>query len=297
VEALPTGFKAAAKAGPAGVDAQIARPALDWIGSGAEMSTEASAKKILAAGPADFGPRAIPLDRQALPGAGSVHVWFLDLADLARPLRGALDGHVGPRDPAPFTPGQLRFARWFYLRLLLGAYLGIPGKAVKINRSVRGKPTLDASAHPEELHFSMAKSGDCLLVGFSAAAAVGVDLEQAGRRAHDALGVARRYFSPPEAAALAALEAGLREECFLRTWACKEAVVKASGQGIANQLCRFTVETDLARPAAMLDFDGQGPGDWSLALLCPDPAYLGAVAGRGRGLRVEAFRLLPGSPS
>lgn len=260
------------------------------------MSTEASAKEILAAGPADFGPRAIPLDRQGLPGAGAVHVWFLNLAELARPLRGALDGHVGPRDPAPFTPGQLRFARRFYLRLLLGAYLGIPGKAVRINRGIRGKPTLDASTHPEELHFSMAKSGDCLLLGFSAAGALGVDLERAGRRAHDALGVARRYFSPSEAAALADADATRRDEVFLRTWACKEAVVKASGEGIANQLCRFTVETDLARPAAMLDFDGRGGGDWSLALVRPDPAYLGAVAARGAGMRVEAFRLLPGRP-
>ena len=260
------------------------------------MSTEASAKKILAAGPADFGPCAIPLDRQSVPGTGSIHVWFLNLTELARPLRGALDGHVGPGDPAPFTPGQLRFARWFYLRLLLGAYLGIPGKAVKVNRSVRGKPTLDASAHPEELHFSMAKSGECLLVGFSASAAVGVDLERAGRRAHNALGVARRYFSPREAASLDAVEPDRLDEVFLHIWACKEAVVKASGEGIANQLCRFTVETDLAQPAAMLDFDGQGPGDWSLALVEPDPAYLGAVAARGAGMRVEAFRLLPGSP-
>jgi 4'-phosphopantetheinyl transferase len=243
--------------------------------------------------PQDFSPRCIPLDALALPAAGQVHAWFLDLAELARPLRGALDGHVGADDPAPFTPGQLRFARRFYLRLLLGAYLGLPGKSVRINRSNRGKPVLDATVHPESLHFSLAKSEGCLLVGFSTYCHVGVDLEPTGRKAHDALGVARRYFSPAESAALTATPPAERDAAFLRTWACKEAVVKASGEGIANQLCRFTVETDPARPAKVLDFDGAQARDWSLSLLRPDGKFLGAVAARAAGLEIRAFRLLP----
>ena len=100
--------------------------------------------------------------------------------------------------------GQLRFARRFYLRLLLGAYLGLPGKSVQINRKNRGKPVLDATVHDEELHFSMAKSEDKLLIGFSTSSHIGVDLEPARAPARDAMGVARRYFTPAEADALAA---------------------------------------------------------------------------------------------
>ena len=243
--------------------------------------------------PRDFAPRHIPLDTQELPAPGEAHAWFMNLSELARPLRGALDGHVGVHDAAPFTAGQLRFARRFYLRLLLGAYLGLPGKSVKINRSVRGKPVLDATAHPQVLHFSLAKSGDRLLVGFSTSSHLGVDLEPTHRKAHHALGVARRYFSTAESVALAALAPAELDSAFLRTWACKEAVVKASGEGIANQLCRFTVETHPARPARVLDFDGAPADDWSLSLLCPDSNYLGAVAARAAGLKIFAFRLLP----
>jgi len=243
--------------------------------------------------PSDFAPHHMPLDRLQLPPDGEIHLWFLDLGTLARSLRGVLDGHVGPQDPAPFTVGQLRFARRFYLRLLLGAYLDLPGKAIHINRSNRGKPVLDASEHRQPLHFSMAKSEDRVLVGFAMNCHVGVDLEPWGRRTRTALGLARRYFSVEESTALAALGPPERDAAFLRTWACKEAVVKASGEGIANQLCRFTVETNTSRPARVLNFDGETAADWSLALLRPEQRYLGAVAARSPGLRIRAWRLLP----
>ena len=223
----------------------------------------------LDAGPRDFLHRAIPLEALDRPADGEVHAWFLDLGQLARSLRGALDGHLGPTDPAPFTAGQLRMARRFYLRLLLGAYLGIPGKAVRINRHLRGKPALDPSVHDDPLHFSMAKSEDRLLIGIAGSHQLGVDLEPMGRRAANPLGVARRYFSAQESAALEALDPDRLHPAFLRAWACKEAVVKASGEGIANQLCRFTIETDLERPARMLDIEGDLAERWSLALLRP----------------------------
>jgi 4'-phosphopantetheinyl transferase len=260
-----------------------------------------SSQRLVSAGPRDFTPRHIPLGALPQPASGEVHAWFLDLQRLGQPLRNALGGSSaneagGAPDPSPFTAGQLRFARRFYLRLLLGAYLGIPGKSVYINRRQRGKPVLDAARHSELLHFSMAKSGACLLIGFSSEVYLGVDLEPAGRRARNALGVAQRYFSASEAAALSGLAPKETDVAFVRTWACKEAVVKASGQGIANQFCRFSVETDPARPAAVLDFEGENADDWSLALVRPDEDYLGAVAARAKRMRIRAFRLLPSPP-
>jgi len=243
--------------------------------------------------PGDFAARHIPLDHQEPPAAGETHIWYLDLASLARPLRGALDGHLAADDPAPFTSGQLRFARRFYLRLLIGAYLGLPGKAVSINRSNRGKPVLDASVHSENLNFSMAKSGARLLLGFASACEVGVDLEPTQRRAGHPLGIARRYFSVDEFTALSNLSPTRLDEAFLRTWACKEAVVKASGQGIANQLCRFSVETCPDSPPAVIEYGGDPEPGWSLSLLQPEEGFLGAVAAPVPGLRIRAFRLLP----
>jgi 4'-phosphopantetheinyl transferase len=239
----------------------------------------------------DFTSCEIPLSNMESPSPGEAHLWFLDLGSLAGSLRDALGG--GEEELQPVTTGQLRFARRFYLRLLLGAYLGLPGKSVRINRQNRGKPELDTTVHNSELHFSMAKSEDKLLIGFSTSSHIGVDLEPARRRARDAMGVARRYFTPAEADSLASTAPADRDAAFLRVWACKEAVVKASGQGIANQFCRFTVDADLSRPAAVLDFEGENVDDWSLALVRPGEDFLGAVAIQDNVTTFRAFRLLP----
>jgi 4'-phosphopantetheinyl transferase len=239
----------------------------------------------------DFRPCTIPLSDLELPVPGEVHLWFLDLGALAGSLRGALGG--AGDNASPVATGQLRFTRRFYLRLLLGAYLGLPGMSVKINRQNRGKPELDTSVHDHELHFSMAKSENKLLIGLSTSSHIGVDLEPARRRARNAMGVAQRYFSPAEAESLAAMAADDLDAAFLRLWACKEAVVKASGEGISNQLCRFTVETDLSRPAAVLDFEGEDAGSWSLALVRPGDNFLGAVAIQHSVTALRAYSLLP----
>lgn len=238
----------------------------------------------------DFVPRSIPLSDLPAPCQGETHLWFLDLGRLAGSLREALGGHEDRS--LVLTAGQLRFARRFYLRLLLGAYLGLPGKSVRINRQNRGKPVLDTAVHDNELHFSMAKSEDKLLIGFSTASHIGVDLEPASRCAHDAMGVAQRYFSPAEAHSLATTPSADLDAAFLRVWACKEAVVKASGQGIANQFGKFTVDSDPSRPARVLDFDGEDAASWSLALVRPGDDFLGAVAIQDSLTTLRAFRLL-----
>ena len=238
----------------------------------------------------DFELRAIPLPELQAPRAGEVHLWFLDLASLAGSLRHALDGHS--EGEVILTTGQLRFARRFYLRLLLGAYLGLPGKEVRLNRKQRGKPVLDASIHGDDLHFSMAKSEGRVLIGFSTSSHIGVDLEPVGRKARDALGVARRYFSPAEADFLAATPADQRDAAFLRIWACKEAVVKASGMGIANQFAHFTVNATAENPTELLDHDGVPIAHWALALVQPEDGFLGAVAIQDSVTRFRAHRLI-----
>ena len=241
----------------------------------------------------DFITCSLPLHELKQPRPGEVHLWYLDLEELGLSLGRALDG--GPQQPGEqaLTLGQLKFARRFYLKLLLGAYLGIPGKSVKIYRSKRGKPSLDKSEHPGDLNFSIAKSENRVLIGISCTAKLGVDLEQVERRAHDPLGVARRYFSAPEARGIERAGPDHLDDAFLRAWACKESVVKASGYGIANQFCRFTVETDLDLPPVILAFEQDDPARWSLAMVQPDEGFVGAVAVNHRKMDVFAFTLTP----
>jgi len=242
--------------------------------------------------PSDFSDCRTPLQGLEQPCPGEVQLWYLDLNLLGQSLRHALGGSKQQHQER-LTLAQQRFARRFYLKLLLGALLGIPGKSVRVNRGIRGKPVLDQAVHDSDLHFSMAKSGDRLLIGVSTSGLVGVDLEPADRRAHDPLGVARRYFSASETRALEDLAPQRMDQAFLRAWACKEAVVKASGEGIANQLCRFSVEIDPDQLPSILEFENEDAAQWSLALVQPEDGFLGAVAVHDAQMAVRAFRLLP----
>jgi 4'-phosphopantetheinyl transferase len=251
--------------------------------------------------PGEFVAQRMPLHQLTPPAEQQIHLWYLDLGALGRSLRQALapdppagasrEGSV-EQARAPMGVSQLRFARRFYLRLLLGAYLGLPGKDVVVNRSNRGKPVLDTLAHESRLKFSMAKGENRLLIGISASRHLGVDLEPRRRKARDPLRLAQRYFSPAEFSALQKVDATRLDEAFLRAWACNEAVVKASGLGIANQLRRFTVQMDPALPPALLDIEHDRAEEWSLLLVKPSADFIGAVATRQPLSKINCYKLL-----
>jgi 4'-phosphopantetheinyl transferase len=244
-------------------------------------------------GPEAFMPQHVPLGRLPLPAAHDIHLWYLHLGELGGSLKHALAGESSSQETEELSLQQLRFTRRFYLRLLLGAYLDIPGKDVVVNRSNRGKPVLDASVHDSPLKFSMAKSENRVLIGISSFHHLGVDLEPAGRKASNPLRLARRFFSPAEFAELEALGPERLDESFLRAWALNEAVVKASGLGIANQLNRFTLRMDPCLPPAMVDIEYDLAANWSLALVKPDSEFIAAVASRQTRLDISCFQLLP----
>ncbi len=231
--------------------------------------------------------RRLPLRELAPPPPGTAHLWLLDLVALGSPLQP--DEAI---DRASFSPRMQRTLRRFYLRLLLGDYLGLPGKDVILDRSERGKPTLDAR-HGDSLHFSIAASSGCCLVGVTSGSVIGVDLEPLGRRAGKPLALARRYFSAHELGELQGLDSEALDEAFLHTWACKEAVVKAGGTGIANALCRFTVNVRPGEPAAVLAMDDDQAEAWQLRSFSLPGGLVGAVTVRHPELALEPFRLAP----
>ena len=239
-----------------------------------------------------FEARRLPIRALDPPGERELHLWYLQLDALGNPLDpdAGTHGDIGPRSVGI---SRQRTLRRFYLRLLLGAYLGLPGKDVSILRDPRGKPFLDPGCCEEiPLSFSIARSDGRALIAVARDAAVGVDLEPAGRAPGHALNLARRYFSPAEADALSQLEGEPLRRAFLHTWACKEAVVKASGQGIANQLCRFTVSIDPDAAPVVLDSEEGDADRWTLLTVFPEPDHLGAVAMHAPEVSVRAWRLL-----
>lgn len=221
-------------------------------------------------------------------GPAEVHVWLVRL-DVAAPrlerLRSLLDPAERERGARPvYQTLRDRFiAARGALRELLGAYLAMPPRDIRLAYGDRGKPRL---LTPDGgLHFNLAHTGDVAMVGLSRDADVGVDVER--EREVDHAAVSARMFSAAERASLLALPAARRRAAFFACWSYKEAYVKAHGDGLTIDTTRF----DAWRPT-LGDGDRtrvQGDdvdGHWEIVALRPLAGHPAAVCTRGDRWRV-----------
>jgi 4'-phosphopantetheinyl transferase len=158
-------------------------------------------------------------------------VWRADLAAVADELGELLSGdeHARAARFAGERDGELwRRARGL-LRELLGRYLQRDARLLRFATGEHGKPALVHDA----LAFNMSHSEQLALYAFSAAGAVGVDVEVA-RHSIDELAVASRMLGAAEAQRLEALDPDARRREFLRAWARHEAELKCLGVGIGG---------------------------------------------------------------
>jgi len=203
----------------------------------------------------------VPSPTPLVPGA--VHVW-----------RGELDGV--PADHRPLSRderergarlrderGRSRFlASRAWLRSVLAPYLAVDPGALRFAVAERGKPSIVGGG---DVGFSLSRSAGVALVAVTRGRAVGVDVERVrADLGHDRL--AGQLFSPAEAAALRELTEPDRQEAFFRLWVRKEAVVKASGVGLADGVDHLDVRGDTVA------------GRWAVAPLDAGPGFAAAVA-------------------
>jgi 4'-phosphopantetheinyl transferase len=202
--------------------------------------------------------------------AGSVHLWRM-----------------------AYEPSQGRAP----LRELLGTYLGKAAAGVALAEGKHGKPELaDAvsgrrTGSVPALEFNWSHSGSYALVALSGGPALGVDVERLGRKL-PAIELARRYFDPAEAKVLASLPLAVRERAFMGLWCAKEAVLKSAGEGLSFGLARLAFEWrgDMEWKLVRVDPALGNTDEWQLLGFDAALGYRGALAWRGRGQRIVAFR-------
>lgn len=170
------------------------------------------------------------------------------------------------------------------LRVLLAAYLDCVPDMLRIERGEYGKPQLVGAA----LEFNLAHSGGSMLVALSRHVPLGVDLE-APRRTRPVLELARRWFHPDEATALAALPEALQQSAFLRLWTCKEAVLKAHGRGLGFGLDRVAFALDARGEVTSICLQADAATAWQVRKLAPAAGFYGALAWRGPDCPVRAL--------
>jgi 4'-phosphopantetheinyl transferase len=183
-------------------------------------------------------------------GSLTVHVWVVPLDDPVKRRRHEL-AHAAQDQ-------------------ILAAYLEIEPPALQYATLPGGKPILADGA----LEFNLSHSGELALVAVSRDLQVGVDLEHP-RSFHNEAGMARRICGARE---LGHLAQATDEDELLRLWVRKEAVVKATGEGLTHHVNQIDV------------LDRRVAGGW----LCLDLPNIGTKEIRANGYRAAVA--LPDRP-
>lgn len=233
----------------------------------------------------------IPPDKVTLVG-NEVHVWRASLAALPSTISSLQS--ILPEE-------EVKRAKQFYfeedrlhwiiahgiLRRLLGLYLDMDPREVRLVTNRYGKPFVAYPFQGARLHFNLSHSADLALYAFAYDRHVGVDVEYM-HAGIDCEQLAHHHFSTVECAALQRLAPAVRQEAFFLCWSRKEAYIKARGEGLSIPLDQFDVSLVPGEPAVLLDSreDPQAPARWSLHTLTPADRYAGAIVVEGAGCQL-----------
>lgn len=159
------------------------------------------------------------------------------------------------------------------LRWILAHELGGAPASIPIRRGVRGRPYVDGAP---DFDFNVSHTESRALVGVARGRRIGVDLESEDRLANvDRL--ARRVMTEDERTQWAGLAEPDRRRAFLRHWTCKEALAKATGDGLAAPFGRISV-TALPHLRIASGPEPYRADTWELVAVRVPPAYIGTIA-------------------
>lgn len=209
----------------------------------------------------------------------TVRVWWAAVRPPAELDLGALSGAERSRvDGLVSTPAAARAAT---ARVLLRAALAetVGGAPADHRLSWDHGPQL--APGDARVWLSLSHTGARVVVALSPAGPVGVDIEPRARAARLTDGLIASITAPGEQQQLAALDDAQRRAAALRLWTAKEAVLKATGEGLQT------------RPASV-EFGGAGEhgtlrllahpgcpeplGHFQVWALTTDPDYVGTLA-------------------
>ena len=211
----------------------------------------------------------------------TLEVWLLRVDSLT-------EGDVAPLLPLLDAGETARMARFVHARnrieyaaahalsrLALGRALSVPPASLGFIEGSNGKPSAQSAGQPAPVSFNLSHTNGMVGVAVLAhpGVPVGFDLERFERRID--LGVADRYFRPEEVNWLMSLAADERPRGFLRLWTLKEALIKATGEGLSRELDSFWFEVFPPR-LHFVPTDGT-EGDWHFEQRVVDDTFVAAA--------------------
>jgi 4'-phosphopantetheinyl transferase len=225
--------------------------------------------------PPDWEPRAPVPD---LP-AGVAHLWRVraDTGDAA--WREILDPRENERlSRFRFAEDALREAAGRgALRLLLGAYLGVPPLQVALLAEPTGKPKVAGQSGDHRIEFNLSHSGNWVLLAFARGSRVGIDVEQ--WKGIEFEEIASEVFTPEEVKEWMLWPVTHRPAAFFGAWTLKESYLKALGTGISKppRSVRVSIAPATAPVLIWCADDPAAAARWRLARLGMEPGYSAAL--------------------
>ena len=222
---------------------------------------------------------------------GTADVWWARRQDASARLAGLLDATERQRWAAyRREEDRERFLVGCALaKTVLAGYSGQRPADVRFDRTCgacgqpHGKPVPTGIG----LGHSVTHSGDLVAVAV-ARTPVGVDVEQFDGRARplggdgDPEALARLVLDEDEQAALAAVRPSVRARAFMVAWTRKEAVTKATGDGLRAAFSDVVVAVAQGAPRLVSWPYPQAPESVSLRDLAAETGYVAALAVIGR---------------
>ncbi|MFG1921393.1 4'-phosphopantetheinyl transferase family protein [Cryptosporangium sp. NPDC048952] len=153
------------------------------------------------------------------------------------------------------------------LRVVSGAHLGIEPLRVAVTRSCpdcdrpHGRPVLPVAGW----ECSVSHSGDRVAVAIGRTGALGVDVEEVSQR--DDAGLREMVLAADE-----------RGDDFVTYWVRKEAVLKATGEGLRVSLTEIAVTAPDTEPALVRAHHPDLPSRTTLRTLTPGNGYRACLA-------------------
>lgn len=223
------------------------------------------------------------LDIPAALHSDGVQVWRADLGESRCSSAGSkrllsLDELERAERFATESLKQCFIASHAALRMVLSHCTGVESAELRFRSFAKGKPSLvinlPGSSPPR---FSLSHSHDIALVAVARDRAVGVDVEFVSDRSN-AADAAQSFLAANEQALLRQGSAD-RLAIFYRLWTRKEAVLKASGEGIALGLQAPDLSIGLLDPTPPAGLPvALQRAVWLVHDLHPAPGYAGAIA-------------------
>lgn len=206
--------------------------------------------------------------------AGQAHVWRSDAAGIdGKRLR------AFPEDERSGTAADPASSNTFsraMLRGVLSMYLGYEPGDMAFTQGANGKPQLKRDP-AGTIRFNVSHSGGTAVVAVVYDREVGVDIE-AIRNDTSLLADVVSFFSPAEVSFLEAFPGESKAGEFYRLWSRKEAILKATGEGIGS----LSPGLDVLRGDAIF----RGGALWQIYDMAIFPGYASALAVEGERLPV-----------